>query len=52
MPVLAPIADGGCSGVYEYPPSPADPKAELCTNWGWGAVMKFPTAPKTKRGAF
>ena len=47
MTVLAaPIADGGCSGVYEYTPSPADPH-----KLGVGAVMKFPTSPETKRGA-
>jgi len=40
--------------VYEYTPSPADPKAPLSRalhKLGVGAGMKFPTSPKTKRGA-
>jgi hypothetical protein len=47
--LLHPIADSG--RVYEYTPSPADPKApqsRALHKLGVGAGMKFPASPKNK----
>ena len=42
----------GCRLCSACRPFVAVCHAALCTNWGWGAGMKFPTSTKTKRAAF
>ena len=48
MPVLAPIADGGCSGVYEYPPCTGRPQGRALHKLGVGGGYEIPNSPENK----